>query len=178
MTINPVFSQIEDIINNITPFFLRIKKSDLNLPEFNDHSIINSLNNIEYKIYKRLTECLNNESLDINKSSIFFRLIQSSSNLHLLNKSLNTDFDYDKIFNEETITIPDLLGENLHSELITSLKSYIPSKHENVLNLVKDLKRDKKKVITVTQNVQKRVTFFGLKESKILLANATTTHIN
>ena len=52
-----------------------------------------------------------------------------------------------KIFTEETITIPEVLGENLYNQLLNNLKLYTPSKHLKILSLVKDLKKKNKKVI-------------------------------
>lgn len=148
LTENPIQSQINDLIEVIKPYFVRIKKTDLNLPNYTDHPIIlNNLSKLEGEIYKRLETSLASESDDINKQSIHFRLIQSSSNLRLLTKPISEfemgDFEkYDFAINLEKI-----LGEDLFTRISNLDENYIPSKHLEVKKLLTELKKRGQKVI-------------------------------
>ena len=85
---HPNQTDINNLIKNIKPYFVRIKKSDLNLPDFNDSKTNNIFSDIEEITYKKLYDYM---YLSIGKKiSIFFRLIQACNNIHLLKKSIKT----------------------------------------------------------------------------------------
>ena len=139
-------SSVDKIVEDIKPFFIRIKKSDLNLPPYIDEENVSSLNNFEKRVYDRLAMALDNRDIEGNRTSLFFRLIQSSNNLNLLNKAIEID---NNLFNnvEDNINLNSILGEELTNEISNIDDNYIPSKHIQVGHLVKSLSIKKQKVI-------------------------------
>jgi hypothetical protein len=148
LTQNPIQSNINQLIDNIKPFFVRIKKSNLNLPDFTNHPIIeNQLSELESDVYDRLETAISNNTNDGNKQSLHFRMIQSCNNLNLLNKSLLSFEEENFELFDSKLMLEDVLGNNL-SEKIKNLNSYyIPSKHIIVKNLVLDIVRTNGKVV-------------------------------
>lgn len=139
---------IKEMIDNIKPFFVRIKKSDLNLPPITEHPCVYSqFNEFEEEIYNRLIESLNAESDEIDKTSIFFRLFQASNNICLLNKPfIENDIEFYGS-NLSAINLTTILGESLIKRLNEIHLNYIPSKFTEVLKLVKELSSNGEKVI-------------------------------
>jgi hypothetical protein len=139
---------IKEMIDNIKPFFVRIKKSDLNLPPVTEHSnIYSQLNELEEEIYNRLIEALKNESDEIDKTSIFFRLFQASNNICLLNKPfIENDIEFYGS-NLSAINLTNILGNSLIKRLNEIQLNYIPTKFIEVLKLVKELSNKGEKVI-------------------------------
>ena len=146
----PVQSDINQMIENIKPYFVRIRKSDLNLPAFTEHPIIsNILSDLESEVYDKLeSQLVNSDSQSGNIQSIHFRMIQTCNNLNLLNKSLEGNLekgDFGVI--DESIPLEDILGASLTSQIKDIDSSYVPSKHKIVKSLVLDLIQKKEKVI-------------------------------
>lgn len=139
---------IKEMIDNIKPFFVRIKKSDLNLPPVTEHPYIYSqCNELEEEIYNRLIEALKNETDEIDKTSIFYRLFQASNNICLLNKPfIENDIEFYGS-NMSAINLTKILGDSLIKQLNEIHLNYIPSKFLEVLKLVKDLSSKGEKVI-------------------------------
>lgn len=148
LTQNPLQSNISQLIENVKPFFVRIKKSNLNLPEFTDHPIIeNTLSALESEVYHRLETAISNNTNDGNKQSLHFRMIQSCNNLNLLNKPLlSFEEDNFELF-ESKLMLEDVLGINLTNKIKNIDSQYIPSKHILVKNLVFDIVKKNGKVI-------------------------------
>jgi superfamily II DNA or RNA helicase len=147
---SPVQSDIDNLIENIKPYFVRIKKSDLNLPDFTDHPIIsNQLDDLELRVYNQLENRLvNNDGLSGNASSIHFRMIQACNNLNLLNNAIGGNYEDCELGNyDENIPLQEILGLTLTNQLKSLDESYIPSKHKIVRNIVSDLSNKKEKVI-------------------------------
>lgn len=148
LTQNPVQSDIEQLIENIKPFFVRIKKSDLNLPPFVDHPIIhNQLSNLESEVYNRLEIAISNSDSELNKQSIHFRMIQCCNNLNLLNKSLLSFEEGNFELVNSKILLEDLLGNSLSQKVKNIGTEYIPSKHLVVKDLVIEIVKNNGKVI-------------------------------
>ncbi len=141
-----VQSDIDQVIENIKPYFIRIKKDDLNLPQITSDRIINNgLDSIEAKVYQKLEDTLKDKYSDANKVSIFFRTIQSCNNLNLLIKN---NFELIEGFGniDSKVDLEEVLGpEIFHS--INNLDDYIPSKHKQALNLVKEIKNKGGRVV-------------------------------
>ena len=147
---SPVPSDIKRIIENIKPYFVRIKKSDLNLPPCTDHPIIlNKLDTLESKVYAQLeNQLINNDAKSGNAQSIHFRMIQACNNLNLLNKSLGRSQEDNElgIYNEN-ISLEDILGPDLTNQIKNLNHTYIPSKHKIVKEIVKTIASKNEKVI-------------------------------
>ena len=139
-------SSVDKIIEDIKPFFIRIKKSDLNLPDFKDEINHSVLNDLEKRIYDRLALALDNRDIEGNRTSLFFRLIQASNNVNLLNKAIEID---NNLFSslDDNVNLKTILGETLSEELLNIDDNYIPSKHLKVAEIVKPLAKEGHKVI-------------------------------
>ena len=145
---NPLQSDISQLIENIKPFFVRIKKSDLNLPDFTNHPIIeNQLSELESEVYDKLEIAISNNTSDANKQSLHFRMIQSCNNLNLLNKSLLSFEEGNFELFDSKLMLEDVLGSVLSYKVKNLNSQYIPSKHILVKNLVLEIVRKKGKVI-------------------------------
>jgi SNF2 family DNA or RNA helicase len=147
----PVQSDINQIIENIKPYFVRIKKSDLNLPSYTEHPIIsNKLSSLESEVYDQLESELvkAKDSKSGNAQSIHFRMIQVCNNLNLLNKSLRDSLETESLVKfDESTSLEDILGASLARQIKSLDASYIPSKHEAVKNMVSCISKKKQKVI-------------------------------
>jgi hypothetical protein len=148
LTQNPLQSNINQLIENIKPFFVRIKKSDLNLPPFTDHPIIqNQLSELETEVYNRLEAAISNNESDANKQSLHFRMIQACNNLNLLNKSLLSFEEENFELKDSKLMLEDVLGNSLSDRIKNIDTTYIPSKHVLVKNLVLDIVNNNGKVV-------------------------------
>lgn len=141
------FHKLQQLIENIKPYFIRITKNDLNLPKVTTDSVINiKLSDFEQKIYNQIFSVMESERSDINKISLHFRLIQSALNIHLLKNNISVN-EFNYIENESLLNIRKVLGNDLHSQLLELDENFIPSKHLEVLKIVKSLKEKKQKVV-------------------------------
>jgi SNF2 family DNA or RNA helicase len=102
--------RIPDLINRITPFFIRVKKSDLELPDpiFNSPNSI-PMSKIQQIIYDAISEMAIKSFEDNNISNIFkksalIRMRQAATNPNLLNKPLD---DYYGSLSEDTFFIAE-----------------------------------------------------------------------
>lgn len=150
MSQSPVQSDIETLIENIKPYFVRIKKSDLKLPDFTDHPIIsNHLDKLELEVYNQLENRLvNNDGLSGNAQSIHFRMIQACNNLNLLNNAINGNYEDSELGSyDENVPLQEILGISLTNQIKNLDETYTPSKHIIVKSIVSDLSFKKEKVI-------------------------------
>ena len=140
-------NEIERLIDCIKPFFVRIKKQDLNLPPFNNHTVYSKLDKKEQAIYDNLKNTFNNQIEDSKKVSIFFRKIQAVNNLHLLTKAINPDDKRYLGYEEDIAPLESVLSQD-NIDLLNDLDSnYFPSKFYKILDIISDLKKRKEKVI-------------------------------
>lgn len=91
--------RVVDLVSRVSPFFIRVKKSDLDLPEaiFNEPNII-KMAPIQQKIYDAVADTavgyFENKSLASTfKKSALIRLRQAATNPNLLNKPLDDYYD-------------------------------------------------------------------------------------
>ena len=144
---NPYSSDVLELIENIKPFFIRIKKSDLNLPEITlDKSLGYGSSDLEKRIYSKLLEASESFTNDVNKMGLHLRLVQSIYNPALLVKTNNDShgfFDY----SDSQINIKEILGDELFSEIENLDDNFNPSRHFKVANLTKQLIDNGEKVV-------------------------------
>ena len=144
MTEKVIASDIDLLKSNIKPFFVRIKKEDLNLPEITDHGLLASeMSDLESLIYEKIQDRLVNDKK--HTFSLLHRLMQSCNNLHLLNKPLEDEYllgaEYD-----DSLDLKKVLGSEITEEL-QNLNGYVPSKFNVILDLANELKNDGKKIL-------------------------------
>lgn len=144
LTEKVITSDIDILKSNIKPFFVRIKKEDLNLPEITEHGLLASeMSDLETEVYKTIENRLVNDKK--NTFALLHRLMQACNNLHLLNKPLEDDYllgdEYD-----DTLDLKKVLGVELTKEL-QNLNGYVPSKFNIILDLANKIKNDGKKIL-------------------------------
>lgn len=135
-------NMIPELIEEISPFYIRIKKSDLdNMPEPIDNpAIIVDMDDKQRKIYDYIENIALNRIIENkeNKSTLgrIIRLIQVATNPLLLKKKMENPTYRDIIINDERI-------QNLIDNY-----NFIPKKFDSCINLIKKiLKKDGEKVI-------------------------------
>lgn len=133
--------RVELLINNLSPYFVRIKKKDLNLPDKTEHPpIIVPMDSYQKLIYEKIeSKVMSNiveneeETSFINdlKKARLIRLMQAASNPRLLLKPLKDNYLYGEYSN--------LL--DVDDEIIEALNFYernklIPPKFKEALKLI------------------------------------------
>lgn len=162
MTSNHHDRRIKQLVENISPFFIRIKKSDLNLPVPNNHApIITKMGPTQREIYDFIEKSYLDYFEDVDKKggdiksklvkARMIRLMQASTNPALLKKPI------DQYYEEQDITDDIFLDDSFILEkIITYSKNEVPQKFVEVGKLVKQIiARGEKAVIWTTfiQNI-------------------------
>lgn len=150
MSRNPKDRRIENLIDELKPFFIRIKRSDLNLPPKIEHPPIRvSMDESQQRIYELLETKVMKDLRKDNECSILedfqraklIRLMQASSNPRLLLKPLEKqELDIEEY--KEGVTMD---GELL--ELLENYKNTIPPKFIEAHNIVRKLKEEGQRVV-------------------------------
>jgi SNF2 family DNA or RNA helicase len=124
--------RVQSFINNISPYFIRIKKKDLKLPPTEDHIVVCEMDQAQREIYDFIeTKYIKNFEHDsyatvknvLNKARLI-RLRQASSNPALLEKPISetlTDDDYETPALNQ-VKLPDEFQTD--SEILTKIKNY------------------------------------------------------
>ena len=166
----------QDLLNRISPFFIRIKKSDLNLPipKYNEPVII-KMGPIQQKIYDAISDS-NIPGLDRTMKTNFglksklIRLRQAASNPVLLTTALSDYYSQIEDDYEAEVDLQDNIDVN--EEIKDLIENYtkleIPVKFIKTLEKVKEIIGRGEKVIIWTEFV-KNITSLGkfLKDSEI-----------
>ncbi len=150
-------SRVERLINNIAPYFIRIKKSDLNIPAATNHSpIMVRMSPIQQRIYdfiekKYVEDLIQENRADITSSfkaaiaqARMIRLMQAASNPAMLKVPLTNLAIDDENYKEVFQAIDD-------TEVLKSIMEYetneIPAKYVEALDLVRKIIADGGKVV-------------------------------
>lgn len=155
MSKSPNDERVGDLTQRISPFFIRVKKADLNLPEATFNAPINvEMSPIQKRIYEDIaaTAIGKIESNNVNqifKRSAIIRMRQAATNPNLLNKSLDDYYeslDGDYFTKTKLDSTIDASDETL--ELIRNYKNTeVPSKFAAALQLIKDKIANNEKVL-------------------------------
>lgn len=153
--------RVERLIDNISPFFIRIKKSDLGIPEpINNPPIKINMGTYQRYLYdfiekKYMTYFINNES-DGFKSSLtkarLIRLMQVATNPALLKKPLDEYFSTQGLSSSTYLDDTDIINRIINYE-----KQEIPEKFKITAELVERILEKNGKVIiwlTFIQNIK------------------------
>jgi len=144
--------RVDDLMQRISPFFVRVKKSDLKLPNpiFNEPNIIKMSKN-QRIIYDAIEKMVirtfeNSAATEIFRKSAFIRLRQAASNPKLLQKPLEDCLDEEG----NKIEIGELNDEiKVDENILHLIGTYneIPCKFEAAYNLSKKIINDGGKLI-------------------------------
>ncbi len=156
-------TQIESLVHCISPYFMRIRKSDLDLPKPIENSpIIVPMNKVQQEIY----DFIEKNYLEYFESSIrtddlrsklvksrLIRLMQVSTNPNLLSKPITELSDGEVI---EEVFIDDL---EILSKILNYKKIEIPSKFIAAKDLIKKLLDKGEKVVVWAIFIQNLLEF-------------------
>lgn len=148
-------ARVPDLINRISPFFIRVKKSDLSLPNpvFHPPTLI-EMAPIQQRIYDNIAsmavKTLEDNSLSaIFKRSALIRLRQASTNPNLLNKPLDDYYDslegdyVKKTPLDDSVTVSD----EVHKLIKEYHKLEVPNKFMEARNLAESIIADGGKLL-------------------------------
>lgn len=155
MSSNPNDGRVSDLINKISPYFIRIKKSDLKLPDPVFHEpIMVDMGPVQQTIYDAIVEMAVKRFEDDTLSAAFkksaaIRLRQASSNPSLLKKPLQGLFTYDEDDDAYQEVYDDEIDvDNKIIDLINNYDSLeVPPRLIKLLSLTKTLLSNNEKVI-------------------------------
>ena len=155
--------RVSKLIENISPFFVRIRKSHLNLPPAINHEpIYIEMGPVQREIYrfienKYLSYFIGNKNILSLKSELtkarFIRLMQAATNPNLLRQPLDIFFREQGLGDGLYIDDADIISKIIH---YTNLEG-VPPKFLAVKNLVESLLARNEKVIiwgTFIQNIK------------------------
>ena len=168
MSDNRFDPRIGQLIESISPFFIRIRKSDLGLPPINNNEpLIVEMGKVQKEIYEFIEnkyinyfeeqqDCLGATS-NLVKAK-FIRLMQAASNPGLLKRPLELYFQEQGLSNELYIDDSEIINKILRYKELEN----VPKKFEVVKDLVIDLLSQNEKVIiwaTFIQNIKELQTY-------------------
>lgn len=149
MSSNPDDERVPDLINNISPFFIRVKKSDLNIPPAVYKEIIVPMSDSQRAIYdaieNKLMDSFDDEDTPYLKKirqAKMIRLMQAATNPELLKYSLVgfTDENGDAIAESEEDSL-------FISNILQFVTNETPAKFNRAVELVQDIISDGGKVV-------------------------------
>ncbi len=180
MSENRFDPRIEHLINDISPFFIRIKKSDLGLPPIEDHKpdyiqmgpvqreIYDFIEN-QYMGYFAENDSVLAATAELTKAR-FIRLMQAATNPNLLRQPLEHFFAEQGILNDLYIDDSEVINKILRYKELEP----VPKKFELVKNKVQELIQNNEKVIlwgTFIRNIKDLQKYFAANDilSEVLI---------
>lgn len=187
-------ARIEQFKLNISPFFIRIKKSDLKLPPIKENIIRVEMDRIQKKVYEYIeseyvtNDFINNPSATVrdtlNKAKLI-RLRQAATNISLLSKSLKNsmlssfeDFDPNSVY---TTLNDDFIDDSYFFSLISNYDSIeIPNKFIAIKKIIDEKISKNEKVLIWTifiqnaKQLKEYLNSFSI-ESKLLIGEIEQT---
>lgn len=141
--------RVNCFIDNISPYFIRIKKSDLNLPPSTEKKIIIKMDEYQREIYdfietKYISSFNKNDTAtvkDILNRAKLIRLRQAASNPSLLTKPIESTLEIDDYYqrslgNRETV--PDLFQSDslITKKILEYSSSTVPNKFKEIKKIL------------------------------------------
>lgn len=187
-------ARIEQFKLNISPFFIRIKKSDLKLPPIKESIVRVEMDRIQKKVYEYIeseyvtNDFINNPSATVrdtlNKAKLI-RLRQAATNISLLSKSLKNsmfssfeDFDPNSVY---TTLNDDFIDDSYFFSLISNYDSIeIPNKFIAIKKIIDEKISKNEKVLIWTifiqnaKQLKEYLNSFSI-ESKLLIGEIEQT---
>lgn len=178
MSSNPNDPRINQLIDDISPYFIRIRKSDLNLPEPIEHEPVwVDMGPVQDEIYRYIEKNYMDYFLSHGKSSSLhslltrarlIRLMQVSTNPALLQKPLDDYFLDQGMTNDAFIDDSAIMGKIVNYGNLET-----PRKFEVVAKLIEDIIERQEKVIVwaiFVRNLHDLQDYLGSKgiESRLL----------
>ncbi len=143
--------RLDTLLHAIEPFFVRVKKSDLGIPNATDHEpIIVPMGDIQRRIYDVLEKKYMDDLVssrdkyfrnDLIKARLL-RMMQAASNPNLLSVPLR-DFAFSEGFNSDVVTEDN----SLISDVLRYAESETPSKFIKARELIESILAKKEKVV-------------------------------
>ncbi len=161
MSANSDDDRVSDLIEKISPFFIRVKKSDLNIPPANYMEIFVSMSDSQRTVYDAIENKFmqsfdgNNDSPYLRKirQAKMIRLMQAATNPELLSQSLNG------IVDEEGNSIVESKEDSTFiSNILQFVNNETPNKFTKACELVKDIISQGGKVViwaSFIRNIEK-----------------------
>ncbi|APZ47349.1 hypothetical protein BW723_14130 [Polaribacter reichenbachii] len=156
LTVNSIAesNKVEELKNNISPFFIRIKKEDLQLPQVIENVIEVPMDSHQREIYDFIEEQYiqdfrENQSAtvkDVLNRAKLIRLRQASTNPSLLSKTLIDSLEQGGDFSDQDPNTSFTSGYDefvSDAEFFTKIVNYhklaVPEKFNTILNLLNDV---------------------------------------
>lgn len=150
--------RVPDLMRRISPFYIRVKKTDLKLPEpiYHQPDII-QMSTIQRIIYEAIEDMAirtfeRTSISDVFRRSAFIRLRQAASNPRLLNKPLDDYyFENDSGFDSEGINNAGQFDNNIDvdNNILNLIRNYneVPCKFQAAYELSQKIVKDGGKLI-------------------------------
>lgn len=160
MSSSPDDERVPDLINNISPFFIRVKKSDLNIPPAEYREITVPMSDSQRAVYdaieNKLMDSFDDEDTPYLKKirqAKMIRLMQAATNPELLRYSLAeiTDENGDAIVESEEDSL-------FISNILQFVNNETPAKFDRAVELVQDIISNGGKVViwaSFIRNIEK-----------------------
>lgn len=175
MGLRPNDYRVDSLLSRISPFFIRVKKSDLKLPDPVFHAPIQvQMGNQQQKIYDAIADTTIKSleqrdflSVSIVKSRLI-RLRQAATNPALLNKPLSDYYDsIDGDYFQKVDLLDDVdVDKNIMHLIKTYEENEIPSKFIETEKLVKDILSRGERVIIWAEFVSNLLSLSDYLEKK------------
>lgn len=159
ITNNPTAERVNDLMHRIEPFFTRVSKNDLKLPQATFHEpIMVSMDSRQETIYRSVADkfipkliAINGKGFDLSTAKVI-RLRQIASNPSLILRSIKSQIQSDEDGDPTySISLEAERYAQMGDDIISAAEQYestvIPQKFNKTLEIVKRIINESEKVI-------------------------------